>query len=121
MVLAGVMACSWMPGLWFMLRGLSVGCGTVHGGDAETPRVQLSRTLPSSCKCFEGGPLCLSYRVLPDRQVKEVETFAQFGSIFLLFGHGLTYSTFMNTGRPSTNVYAPQVLCSYSFVSFPAL
>lgn len=42
-------------------------------------------------------------------KVKEVETFAQFGSIFLLFGHGLTYSSFMNTGRPSSNAYAPQV------------
>ena len=43
-----------------------------------------------------------------------METFAQFGSIFLLFGHGLTYSTFMNTGRQSSNVYAPQVCASLS-------
>lgn len=63
-----------------------------------------------------------AYRGLPDRQVKEVETFAQFGSIFLLFGHGLTYSTFMNTGRPSANVYAPQVLlCLLLVACFPAL
>lgn len=38
-----------------------------------------------------------------------METFAQFGSIFLLFGHGLMYSTFMKAGPASSTVYAPQV------------
>ena len=42
-----------------------------------------------------------------------METFAQFGSIFLLFGHGLTYSTFMNTGSLNSSVYAPQVMNLY--------
>lgn len=47
--------------------------------------------------------------VTPAKKVKEVETFAQFGSIFLLFGHGLSYSMFMNAGGTHATVYAPQV------------
>ncbi|CAN0023217.1 unnamed protein product [Discosporangium mesarthrocarpum] len=40
------------------------------------------------------GPSCLNLISM----VTEVETFAQFGSIFLLFGHGLMYSTFLRKG-----------------------
>ncbi|CAM9801444.1 unnamed protein product, partial [Ectocarpus fasciculatus] len=64
--------------------------------------------LPETLGYIVGGMVVGPSGVNVIRMVKEVETFAQFGSIFLLFGHGLTYSTFMNTGRPSANVYAPQ-------------
>ncbi|CAM9597399.1 unnamed protein product, partial [Scytosiphon promiscuus] len=64
--------------------------------------------LPETLGYIVGGMLVGPSGVDVIRMVKEVETFAQFGSIFLLFGHGLTYSTFMNTGRSSASVYAPQ-------------
>lgn len=41
------------------------------------------------------GPSCLNLI----REVVQTETFAQFGSIFLLFGHGLMYSRHYNVSR----------------------
>ncbi|CAM9596913.1 unnamed protein product, partial [Pylaiella littoralis] len=64
--------------------------------------------LPETLGYIVGGMLVGPSGVDVIRMVKEVETFAQFGSIFLLFGHGLSYSTFINTGRSTSSVYAPQ-------------
>ncbi|CAM9541238.1 unnamed protein product, partial [Laminaria digitata] len=64
--------------------------------------------LPETLGYIVGGMVVGPSGVDVIRMVKEVETFAQFGSIFLLFGHGLTYSTFMNTGSLNSTIYAPQ-------------
>ncbi|CAM9182261.1 unnamed protein product [Choristocarpus tenellus] len=54
--------------------------------------------LPHTLGYIVGGMLIGPSGLNAISMVTEVETFAQFGSIFLLFGHGLMYSTYLQSG-----------------------